>query len=648
MEHSPALVCYTQLVAVVSGHGLEKSFGDRTILAGVNLTVESGERVGMVGANGSGKTTLARILAGVSEADGGEVRRARDSRIAYLAQEPHMDGELSALEVVLGGLGEYALALERHAEIADALESASNAQRDKLLREQAAVGERVELLGGWDLSHRAARVLDHLGIRDAQLPVGPMSGGERRRIALARILVSEPDLAILDEPTNHLDITTIEWLERFLIDKYQGAVLLITHDRYLLDRVVSRTLEVDRGAVHSYDGGWQEYLEARATRAAHQAKVEANRQNFLRRELEWLRRQPKARTTKSKSRVDRAEAALNAGPQREGPGAAIRVESVRSGKTILEARELGVDIGGHRLVRDFEVTLRAGQRVGIIGPNGAGKTTLLRVLLGELEPACGTVRRGSNTRVAYLDQARAGLDGDASVYDNVAQGASHVTVDDRTIEVRAYLYKFLFDNTKQKQPVGTLSGGERARVALARVLREKANLVVLDEPTNDLDATTLSALEESLLEFGGTSIVVTHDRWFLDRVATDLIAFEGDGELVMHAGSYSEYREWKRASERAADRKPNKPPVPESPSPNPPQQTKKGLTYGEEIELGGLMEAIETAEAHAAELEAETTHPDFSLRPYPEQAAKLESLTAARAEADKLVERWSELEAKKG
>ena len=631
---------------LLSGHDLEKAYGDRTILAGVSVTLEEGERVGLVGANGSGKTTLARILAGVSEADAGEVRRTRGRQLGYLEQAPEMDPALSAIDVVLSGLQEYVAALHRYEEITAQLEAMDSSKHGGLLREQEKASETIERLGGWDLRHRAAAVLGHLKISDIDRAVGTMSGGERRRVALARILVAEPDLAVLDEPTNHLDIPTIEWLERYLIDRYRGGVLLITHDRYLLDRVVSRTLEVERGELHSFEGAWQEYLEARALRAAQEARVESNRQNFLRRELEWLRRQPKARTGKQKARIGRAEAAIAIDRPRAESAAAVSVKAARSGKTILEARELRVEIGGAVLVKDFEITLTAGQRVGVIGANGAGKTTLLRTLLGKHEPSAGTVKLGSNTKIAYLDQARAGLDLSATVYDNVAQGASHVTLGDRQIEMRQYLYRFLFDNSGQKQPVGSLSGGERARVALARVLREKANLVVLDEPTNDLDATTLSALEAALLEFGGTSIVVTHDRWFLDRVATHLISFEGDGEVVVLAGNYSDYVRWKKAREadaeaeaKATTKKASKPADAVKP-------TGKTLTYGEEIELGGLMEKIEAAEAEVAALETETTAEAFHNRDYKEQADRLEALQQARDAADALVERWSDLSAR--
>ena len=337
--------------------------------------------------------------------------------------------------------------------------------------------------------------LTHVGVRDLSRPVGSMSGGERRRVALARLLVEAPDLAILDEPTNHLDTETIEWLEAHLASAYPGAGLLVTHDRYVLDRVVTRTLEIADGALHSYAGGWSAYLEAKAEREAQEARVESNRQNFLRSELEWLRRSPSARRTKAKARVGKAEAALAAqGPPRAG-ATAFRLQTERLGKTILDVRDLRLEIAGQRLVDGLELRIQPGDRIGIVGPNGAGKTTLLRALVGELAPTAGEVVIGKRTRFAYFDQRRSGLDDDASIQENVARdGKDKVTVGDQQVDVRSYLMRFLFRPERLKEKVRGLSGGERARVALARLLLEPANVLVLDEPTNDLDVQTLGAL----------------------------------------------------------------------------------------------------------------------------------------------------------
>jgi ATP-binding cassette subfamily F protein uup len=649
-------------VPVLSAQGLCKRYGERVLLDGVSLALEAGERAGLVGSNGSGKSSLARMLAGLEDADAGLVVKGRDARLAYLAQEPVFEPGLSALDVVLGGMAEWTAAVARHEELSAAIH-AGTGDMNALLAAQAAVAADVERLGGWNLRHEAEAVLGHLGIAEPGRRVGAMSGGERRRVAMARLLVARPDVAILDEPTNHLDVDTIEWLEQYLGERFRGALLLITHDRYLLDRVVTRTFELERGALYSYDGGWEDYLTAKAERQAHAERVESNRQNFLRRELDWLRRQPKARTTKQKARIDRAQVALERDPAPRARDARVRMDGVRSGNTVLAVENLTVELAGRRLVQGLNLHLGKRERIGIVGPNGCGKTTLFRVLLGEIAPAAGTVRVGANTRIAYLDQNRSGLDDERTVFDTVGDNRMSVRVGDADVTVHTYLERFLFSGQAQKQKVGSLSGGERARVALARLLVDRTNLVILDEPTNDLDVTTLAALEEALLDFEGTVLVATHDRWFLDRVATAILGFDRDEKgaprVTRVEGGYQSYHAYReaRARERAAQEEAEaaarsgkgKAAAPAAPAAQDKKAAtaKRGLKYGEKLELVGLMERVQAAESAVAALEAEMAAPGFYDRDYKEQNAFMARLAAAKAEAEALVERWLDLESRK-
>lgn len=617
----------------------------RQVLDGATVSLHAGERVGLVGRNGSGKTTLVRVLSGELEADEGELVQRNGLRVGYVSQEPRFVKGITALEAVLAGLEQWHAAMQSHEDASRRLE-AGDGDLDALLKQQGEAAAAVEEHGGWNMRHEAAAILTNVGVVDLEANVDTMSGGEKRRVALARLLVSSPDLAILDEPTNHLDLRAVEWLERYLIDKFTGALILVTHDRYLLDRVVSRTLEVEEGKVYSYEGGWGMYLQAKAERDAHAERVESNRRNFLRRELEWLRRTPQARTTKQKARVSRAEDALGQPLKALDKSAQIAVGHVRSGSTILEAEELAVDIAGRRLVEDLTLRLVAGERIGIVGPNGCGKTSLLRVLTEQAEPAAGRVTLGKNTRVAFLDQQRSGLSNEDTIYDNVGEGRSQVEFGGQTLAVRAYLERFLFSSVEQRKQVSTLSGGERARVALAKTLRDAANVVVLDEPTNDLDVTTLAALEEALIGYPGCVLVVTHDRWFLDRIATSVLAFD-DGELTQVQGGYADYLKW-RAQKPAALEEPEPQATTAEPSaPAKAKPKKKALTWAEEKELDGLLERVDEAEQTVATLEAELSEPQFYDRTPEDQQAFLAKLATAKKNAEALALRWSELEEKK-
>ncbi|EYF06336.1 ABC-F family ATP-binding cassette domain-containing protein [Chondromyces apiculatus] len=650
---------------VVTAQDLRKSYGARVILDGVTATIRTGERVGLVGINGSGKSTLARILAGVELPDSGAVMRRRGAEVAILTQDPELAPDLSARDTVLAGLGAWHAARARHDEASRAL-TRGDGDHEALLTAQSEAGSEVERLGGWDVSHQVDAILGHVGITRLDAPVGSMSGGDRRRVALARILVSRPALAVLDEPSNHLDAETVEWLEQYLIEEHTGALLLITHDRYLLDRVAERTFELDKGKLYIYEGGYEEYLEQKAERLALVERAEANRQNFLRTELEWLRRQPKARTGKQKARIGRAESAKGQLAPKAERAAELQVVTTRSGRSILEIKQLGVQAGDRWLARGVDFVLTKGERVGVVGRNGTGKTTLLRAILDELprgdeaetpsEPRIveGEVVLGKSTSIAYFDQHRSGLDTETSILENVAGDRSRIPLGALDLEPRVYLERFLFEGSTIHQPVSSLSGGERARVALAKMLSRPSNVLLLDEPTNDLDVATLSSLEQMLVELEGSAIVVTHDRWFLNRVATTILAFEGDGRVIRYAGNFDAFRAQKAHAEaevRAA-----------RPAPEPQKAARpagrdardardaprgKALTYAETKELDGIMEKIEQAEGRVSGLETTLADPALYATRGAEVAGLLADVEKAKAEVTRLTARWEELEAKR-
>ncbi len=631
---------------VIDVTGIQKAYGVRTVLSGIDFTLRSQERVGLVGRNGCGKSTFGRILAGLETPDAGQVARRRGATIEYLDQEPVLPADQSLRDIVLASLADWNDARLKYEAATERLEIGQGDLSGDVAQ-QAEAGETLERLGGWDRLHEAEAIIHHLGIEDPTRLAGTLSGGEGRRVALARALVGQPSLVILDEPTNHLDVETIEWLEDYLINRFRGALLLVTHDRYVLDRVATRTIEIHDGSLTSYNGGYATYLEARAERLAHAERSERNRQNFLRRELEWLRRQPKARSTKQKARVDRAEEAMGQAAPTKEREAALALASVRQGKILLSVEGVTIERGGHRLVEALDLAVGAGQRIGIVGPNGAGKTSLLLAIQGLLEPVAGELKLGATAKIGVLDQQRSGLE-DALTIREALGDRSHVEIGDERLEVAAYLERFLFDRREQRVKVSELSGGERARVCLARLLAEAVNLVLLDEPTNDLDVSTLAALESMLVEFGGSAIIVSHDRWFLDRVATSILAFEGEGQVTLHAGNYSAYRE--RTAGRTQASQTRKAPVGKMVrASGASAPTVKKLSFNERHELDGLFDQIEVVEAEAARLQAQLADPEtYQGDDRGDEITALKAaLDASQAEVARLTERWEELEARR-
>ncbi len=614
--------------------GIRKSYGVRPLLQDASLVIEADEKVGVIGVNGAGKTTLLRIAAGVEPPDGGRVIRHGATRVGFLPQRPDLADEQTVLQSVLAGDGEAMQALRAYDVAAHAAETEADVERVMTL------AARIDALGAWSLDAEARALLDRLGLPDADAVVATLSGGQRKRVALARALVEKPDLLILDEPTNHLDAETVEWLEQTL-QRFTGALMLVTHDRYVLERVTNRMIEVDRGKLTRYIGRYSDYLEQKAEQDVVQEAEAQKTAQLAKRELAWLRRGAKARTTKQKARVDRATSLISA--PKDGPAAEIEIASAatRLGTKVVEVESVtkGFDQpdGTHRvLVRDFTYLFTRNDRVGIIGPNGAGKTTLLEMIAGRLEPDSGTVVRGPTVSVGYYDQESRALDDDVRLIDYVSSVAEVVkTADGSFITAGQMLERFLFPGPQQYTPVGLLSGGERRRLYLLRILMSAPNVLLLDEPTNDLDIATLVALEDYLDTFAGCVIVVSHDRHFLDRTAEHLFRFEPDGTLRESMGGYSAYLEL-RAEQAAAPAKP----APRSISKPAPAPAEKKMSYVEKRELGEVEARIAAAEARQAEIEA-------LLAANPSDAAQVVTLSQelgaiARAlEAD--VERWAEL-----
>jgi len=514
----------------------------REILRGIWLSFYYGAKIGVLGLNGSGKSTLLRIMAGEEKDFSGEATPAKGIRIGFLPQEPQLDPSKSVLGIVEEGVATTRALLDRYNAISDKLGEPMEAEAmEKLLEEQSAVQEKIEMTNAWELDRTLEMAMEALRCPPSDADVSSISGGERRRVALCRLLLSRPDMLLLDEPTNHLDAESVAWLERFL-KEYQGTVVAVTHDRYFLDNVAGWILELDRGAGIPWEGNYSSWLEQKQARLAQEEKTASARQRTLARELEWVRSSPRARQAKSKARLETYEKLLAEEAERAPESVEIFIPpGPRLGDVVVEAANLRKGYGDRILIDGLSFKLPRGGIVGVIGPNGAGKTTLFRMITGQEKPDAGTLRLGETVRLAYVDQSRDVLEPEHSVWEAITESQDPILLGKRSVLSRSYVASFNFKGSDQQKKVKDLSGGERNRVHLARILKTGANVLMLDEPTNDLDVDTLRALEEALLEFAGCAVIISHDRWFLDRVATHMLAFEGDSQVVWFAGNYQDY-----------------------------------------------------------------------------------------------------------
>ena len=616
------------------------AFGHRALLDRVDLEMFRGERVCLVGRNGEGKSSLLRILNGEVTTDDGELWVRPTTRIACLAQEVGMDSDDSVFDVVAGGLPELGRLISEYHHVASELAQGENPAALQRLSE---LQHELEAANGWQLEQRVESVLSRLDL-DSDAMFHSLSGGWRRRVMLARALVAEPDVLLLDEPTNHLDIEAIMWLETFMLD-YPGALLFISHDRAFVRRLSTRIIELDRGQLTSWPGSYDDYVRRKAEQLEVEARHNALFDKKLSQEETWIRQGIKARRTRNEGRVRALQDLREQYRERRNRSGKVKLQldkGEQSGKLVFEADDIDLAFADNTVIKGFSTTIMRGDRIGIIGPNGVGKSTLIRVLLGQLEPDSGRVRSGTKLQVAYFDQQRDQLDPDKSVMDNVAEGSQHVTVNGRDRHVASYLRDFLFPSERLQSPVSTLSGGERNRLLLARLFARPANLLVMDEPTNDLDVETLELLEELLMDYQGTLLLVSHDRAFLDNVITRSLVFEGKGVIGEYVGGYSDWQQ-QRKTGKPAGRSDHNPVVTSATKTIPASKSKK-RSYKDQRELDGLPKQIEALDAEQAQLQQAMGAPGFYQQDKDEVAATLARLEAVGEELEACYSRWEALE----
>ncbi len=636
-------------MTLITLRSLKKDFGIKEILRDASFSLEEGDKVGLIGTNGSGKSTLLKIIAGLEPCDSGDIWVNSSAKIVYLPQQPELDDSRTVLEQVFADSGENLSLVREYEDLSDRL-AHRQGNAETLMAQLSSVSQRIEMAGAWELETNAKVILSQLGIQDFEARIGDLSGGYRKRIAIATALLSEPDVLLMDEPTNHLDALSVEWLQSYL-NRYRGALLLITHDRYFLDQVTNRILEIDRGDLFTYTGNYSYYLEKKAEAEESAASSQRKHAGVLRRELEWLKRGPKARSTKQKARINRIRE-MQAQEFKQGQGKVeISTAGRRIGKKVIELTNISKAYGDRTLIKNFTYLFNPEDRVGVIGSNGAGKSTLMNIITGSVQPDTGTVEIGSTIHIGYFDQHSddVAMNENQRVIDYLKNVAELVeTADGSIITASQMLERFLFPPNQQYAPIHKLSGGEKRRLFLLRVLMSAPNVLILDEPTNDLDVQTLAVLEEYLEDFNGCVIVVSHDRYFLDRTVETIFAFEPSGTLRQYSGNYSMYLEFKKAEETKV--KSQEPEIRGQKSEvrtQKPEQPAKDLMKPKKLSFKEKRE-YETLETQIPEMEAEKAALENLLYSNPpSDYVELQKLTTRLAELstaiDTATERWLEL-----
>ena len=619
-------------ITLLDASELKVRFNENEVLKSASLTIRDGDHLGMVGRNGCGKSTFLKILAGIAHADDGKVTLRTGLGIGYLPQGLNASDGVSVLDTIRDGAEHSFNLLDEY----EALPADSNRQTE--------LEQQIVAADAWNIETRIETAMMHLNTPAADRLMGTLSGGEKRRVALCRSIVSNPDLLILDEPTNHLDTDSIEWMAQYL-KKFRGAFLVATHDRYFLDEICNHIVELQAGRFHTHKGNYSDYLESNLARMENEQAIELKRKRFLHRELDWIRRGPKARTTKAKFRVDKFHSIKNTqSPDRELSMDLIIPPPGQLANRVVDLINVSLELGGRELIEQFDFKFEAGMRIGICGRNGLGKTSLLRIVLGQLAPTSGSQKTGVLTQFNYVDQERVQIDPEKTLLQEVAEGADTISFGNGKLAIRAYLQRFGFDPKRINMKVKSLSGGEKSRLLLARILKHGGNFLIMDEPTNDLDLPTLRLLEEALLAFSGCVLVVSHDRYFLNRVCTGIIAFEGDGQVAYNEGDYEYYRE-KFATRKKRLTKPPVATQANAESSSAPEAKPRKMTWKEKAELEGMEAAILKDEESVARIESLFADPEFHSKHGAKTIELTSELETAKKQSAALYARWEELEA---